>query len=368
MEQNRSVSALFDLLRLAVGAEQAEAMQIEGQSCFEGVSWQSVYALARKQGVLAVAFDGLSKLFEQNKEFAKAFPLSLKLQWINAACSIEKRYDNSKEVCSELVDKWAEQGVKTLCLKGLAFSTYYPVPNHRECGDFDCYLYDDYAKGNAIAKALGAKVDDGWYKHSEMIYRKVMIENHRFIVAVRNGKKTKKLHALLDDIARNEERKPIFDTKIEMPSAMFNALFMTHHSLTHFLSEGIRLRHILDWTMFLEKEQHNLDWEHFYALCEEFDMRAFVDCSTALAVEIFGIKITNEKVVAETPYKERVLTSILNDDTSVFSQSVGAWRKRIMLVRNLFASEWKYKAFTNRNILATFISLVWGYFTHPEED
>ena len=359
---NSVENTLLRLLRIAIGAEQVESFGSEG------VAWQSVYALARKQGVLAVAFDGLMKIFEQDKAFAKVFPQSLKLQWINATFHIENRYDHAKTVCSEIAEKWAEQGILTLCLKGLAFSTYYPVPNHRECGDFDCYLYDDYAKGNAIAKELGAKVDDDWYKHSEIIYRKVMIENHRFIVAVRNGKKVKKLHGLLDNIARNEERKAIFDTKIEMPSAMFNALFLSYHSLTHFLSEGIRLRHILDWALFLEKEQENLDWERFYALCEEFDMRAFVDCSTAVAVEVLGIKITNDRVVAESPHTEQVLSSIMNDDDAVFSQNIGAWRTRVMLVRNLFASKWKYKAFSNKSMFATFVSLVWGYFTHPEED
>ena len=353
---------LYHLLRISIGSEQANSFDTEA------VSWQAVYAMARKQGVLAVAFDGLSKIFEHDKEFAKAFPMSLKLQWINATCSIEQRYENSKAVCSELVDRWAEQNIKTLCLKGLAFSTYYPQPNHRECGDFDCYLYDDYDRGNAIAKQFGAKVDDEWYKHSEIIYRKVMIENHRFIVAVRNGKKTRKLHNLLDNIARTEERKPIFDTRIEMPSAMFNALFMNHHSLTHFLSEGIRLRHILDWALFLAKEQDNLDWERFYALCEEFEMRAFVDCSTAVAIKVFNIDITNPKIVVESPYTERVLDSILNDDDAVFSQSVGKWRTRLMLVRNLFASKWKYEAFANTGIIAKFVSLAWGYFTHPEED
>jgi hypothetical protein len=362
MEQDKCVITLLGLLRVAIATAGAESVNTEG------VSWQGVYALARKQGVLALAFDGLVRLFEADKEFAKAFPQSLKLQWINATFHIESRYDYAKSVCSELAEKWAEQDISTLCLKGFAFSTYYPVPNHRECGDFDCYLYDDYVKGNEIAKALGAKVDDGWYKHSEIIYRKAMIENHRFIVAVRNGKKTKRLHNLLDSIARNEERKAIAETKIEMPSTMFNALFMNYHTLTHFLSEGVRLRHILDWAMFLEREQANLDWERFYALCEEFDMRAFVDCSTALAVELFGTKITNDRVVAESPYTERVLDSIINDDNAVYSQSVGAWRMRMMLVRNLFASGWKYKAFTKRTIFTTFISLAWGYLTHPEEE
>lgn len=355
-------NTLLRLLRIAIGAESAEAASVEG------VAWAKVYALARRQGVLAIAFDGLTKLFEQDKEFAKSFPQPVKLQWINAVFSIEQRYERQREVCAELAEKWAEQGVKTLCLKGLAFSTYYPVSNHRECGDFDCYLYDDYTKGNDIARELGAKIDESMYKHSEMIYRKVMVENHRFIVAVRGGKKMKALHHLLDNIARNEERKPIFDTRIEMPSAMFNGLFMIHHAQTHFLSEGIRLRHILDWALFLRREQEGLDWERFYALCEEYDMQSFVDCLTALAVDTFGIEIANPKIRIQSPYAQQVLESVINDDNAVFSQSVGAWRKRMMLVRNLFASRWKYKAFTSSNIYAKFISLVWGYITHPEED
>ncbi len=355
-------SILLYLLRVAIGTERVVVSDVEG------VSWQSVYALARKQGVLAIAFDGLMKHFEHDKEFAKSFPQSLKLQWINAVFSIEQRYERQRTVCSELAEKWAEQGVQTLCLKGLAYSTYYPITNHRECGDFDCYLYDDYAKGNAIARELGAKIDESMYKHSEMIYRKVMIENHRFIVAVRGGKKMKELHNLLDNIARTEPRTSIFDTKIEMPSPMFNALFMVHHALTHFLSEGIRLRHILDWALFIKSEQDSFDWERFYALCEEYEMRAFVDCMTAIVVENLGVEVTNPHIVAQSPYAERVLSSIINDDSAIFSQNVGAWRKRIMLVRNLFASRWKYRAFTEWNIFTKFVSLVWGYITHPEED
>lgn len=361
-EQNINLDTLLHLLRVAIGGEVPKILRDSS------ISWQAVYALARKQGVLAVAFDGLMRHFEADKEFAKSFPQSLKLQWINAVFNIEQRYERQREVCAELADKWAEKNIKTLCLKGLAFSTFYPEPNHRECGDFDCYLYDDYAKGNAIARELGAYVDDGWYKHSEIIYRKMMVENHQYIVAVRNGKKMKKLNSLLDDIARTEERKPIFDTKIDMPSPMFNALFMNHHSLSHFLSEGIRLRHLLDWALFLKKEQNNLDWERFYALCDKFEMREFVDSSTAIAVRYLGVEISNPLIVAESPYTERVFNSTIEEDTAVFSQNISKWRTRFLLVRNLFASHWKYKAFASHGIVSHFAMLVWGYITHPEED
>ena len=363
MHSDINAETLFRLVRIAIGTESADV-----PFDVKVVEWTKLYALARKQGVLALAFDGLMRLFEVDKELAKSFPMPLKLQWINAVVQIEQRYNTSRDVCADLAAKWAEQGIKTLCLKGMAFSTYYPEPSHRECGDFDCYLFDDYAKGNAIARELGAKVDESMYKHSEMIFRKVMVENHRFIVAVRNGKKTKSLHALLDSLARTEERTQLFDTKIEMPSAMFNAIFLNYHSLTHFLSEGIRLRHLLDWALFFKAEQKSIDWKRFYEVCDEYHLRAFVDCMTALAVEVCGVKVEDETITTSSPYAERVLDSIINEDNAVFSQKVGAWRKRVLLVKNIFISRWKYKAFSTQGVVARLCSLVWGFLTHPEED
>lgn len=353
---------LYHLLRVAIGAEQV------GELNTADISWQEVYNLARKQGVLAIAFDGVMRALESDKEFAKTLPLPLKLQWINVSLTIEQRYEKQREVCAELVDRWAEQGIKSVCLKGMAFSTYYPVPNHRECGDFDCYLYDDYAKGNDIARALGARVSDDFYKHSEIVYRKVMIENHQYIVATRLSKKTKALNALLDKMLRDEASLvPLFNTKILKPSPLFNALFMTYHSHNHFLTEGIRLRHILDWALFLKEEQHNLDWGRFYAICQEQGLRAFVDVQTAIAVEVFGVQIENSAIATTSPHTERVLKSVMEDDDAIFSQSISKWRTRMLIVRNLFASRWKYKAFSDRGVLAKFFSLVIGYLFHTEE-
>ena len=362
MNKDLNRITFFHLLRVAVGTTESEAIVADG------VDWKAIYALARKQGVTAITFDGLTKLFEQDTELSKSFPRALKLQWINSILNIEKRYEHSTKVSADLADKWSESGIKTVCLKGMAFSTYYPVPSHRECGDFDCYLYDNYAKGNAIARELGAKVDEEFYKHSEIIYRKLMVENHQYIVATRASKTVRAFNAMLDAMLREESSlSPLFDTKILMPSPMFNALFMTYHSHGHFLSEGIRLRHILDWAMFLEKEQNALDWEKFYAICEEQGLRTFADVQTAIAVKVFGIKIENKAVVVESPYTERVLTSIMEDDTAIYSQNIGKWHMRMLVLRNLFASSWKYKAFSDRGVISKFFSLIRGFVFRTEE-
>lgn len=356
----------FDLLRVAIGTKRAE--EVAASIEVEGSAWQEVYLLARKQGVLAITFDGLLQLMEVNESLAQSLPKPLKLQWINASFSIEKRYEHSRTISAEIAEKWAERGVKTVCMKGMAFSTYYPVPSHRECGDFDCYLFDDYAKGNNIARELGIKVVEEFYKHSEFVYKRLMIENHQYMVATRDSKKARSFNALLDGLLREEGAcQPLFDTKILMPPAMFNALFMTYHTYTHFLQEDIRLRHILDWALLLRSEQSTLDWGKFYAICEEQHLRAFVDVQTALAVEVFGVEITNSAVTTTSPYTERVLDSILYDNMAIFSQNVGKWRMRMLVLRNLFAARWKYKAFSNRGVVGTFLSLLRGYLFHTEK-
>lgn len=91
------------------------------------------------------------------------------------------------------------------------------------------------------------------------------------------------------------------------------------------------------------------------------------DVQTAIAVEVFGVKVENAAIVATSPYTERVVHSVMEDDNAIFSQNIGKWHTRILLVRNLFASRWKYKAFSDRGILATLFSLVMGYLFHTEE-
>ena len=35
---------------------------------------------------------------------------------------------------------------------------------------------------------------------------------------------------------------------------------------------------------------------------------------------------------------------------------------------HMFSSRWKYRAFSKHGAISKFISLVWGFLTHPEEE
>lgn len=61
-------------------------------------------------------------------------------------------------------------------------------------GDIDCYLLEDYARGNEKAKEWADKVDESWYKHFVIAFGCQTIENHQYFVHTREGKNSKKLN------------------------------------------------------------------------------------------------------------------------------------------------------------------------------
>ena len=132
---------------------------------------------------------------------------------------------------------------------------------------------------------------------------------------------------------------------------MFNALFLTYHGLAHFVSEGIRLKQIMDWAMFLRREQSRIDWPRFYALCDEFHFRRWVDALSDIAVHRLGVAVTVPGVTVDSPYADRILHSALYDKDFVFSSGKGGWANRLHLVTNMFKYSWKYHRIYQESVL-----------------
>ena len=113
--------------------------------------WKQCYQTAVSQGVMALAWDGILRL---PKELHPA--RNLKLPWAMAVERYEARYLRYCKTVDELTTFYAGHGITTVQLKGVGFSTYYPVPSHREGGDIDIYTFSSNkdkmsdAEANAI--------------------------------------------------------------------------------------------------------------------------------------------------------------------------------------------------------------------------
>ena len=192
-------------------------------------------------GVSAIVMDNISDCkIPPEHQLSKAE----KIKWALTVENIISQYHRRKALFIEIADIWAQEGIKTYGLKGWALSTYYPKPELRECGDFDCWLGEDFSRGNEIATAHGAQFNPHDYRHSHIHYKGLTIENHRYFLPIRGNARNKRLDQYLKAVIPCNKR--IEGSNVFYPSAQFHSLFIILHMLQHFLYENITLRHMLD--------------------------------------------------------------------------------------------------------------------------
>jgi len=342
--------ALFTLIRLGLGIEESSGKALSSVSCLTEEQWLALREMSDKQGVSAIALDGLNILIQDyGKELicpnmsSDLWQMFL-LEWMGTMLMLEQSNQQQTTVMNDMAKKWSEAGCRVMVMKGQANGSFYPKPNHRSTGDIDCYLFENYAKGNEIARDNGASVDEIWYKHSVISYKDETFENHQYFVHTREGKNGKLLEKDLEEALKVEDELfPKLGEYVVCPPIQWVAMFLTYHACGHFISEGLNLKQLIDWAMFLDKHQNDVDWGLYYEFCSRYHLTRFADVATAIAKDYIGIKITNGNIRCESLYTEKVLHSALYDDDYVFGSGKGNWHNRFHLVRNLWTYRWKYR-------------------------
>lgn len=325
------------------------SLDVDSLKSVSATDWQELYRLAKHQGVTAVLFEKIQSL---PKEVAP--PKEIVMRWMAHSLSIEKQTKVIYKRCADFAQLMHEHGLRTLVLKGVAVSGCYPNPWHREFGDLDCYLYKDaehgivwngcYEEGNCIAEQAGYAVERGFYKHSHINYEGLEVENHQFALPIKDDEATKALERELRRLVEGNGVRPLGESGLYCPPADFNALFLTAHAMNHFLYESIKVRHVMDWALFLKKEQDNVDWESFWKWCDRMHYTRFVQCLNYICVHRMGLHIHAFEVKEDDTIKqlsERVLQDILEGD-SLYTKGYKGLRFRLALAASYFKSMWKF--------------------------
>lgn len=355
---------LLALLRLGLGNSPLEDETLSDFILLSADKWTQLEYVALKQGVLGIALDGVEKLESTRKGLTKQLPVEQKLDWIGKLMMIEQANQHQKEVMNELAAKWNQEGCRVMVMKGQANGVLYPKPEHRSTGDIDCYLFEDYAKGNNVARNAGADVDEGWYKHSQISFKEELFENHQYFVHTRQGNKSKRLQKELEQALDVKEWNFFPGSKVLLPPVQWNAMFLTYHACAHFVSEGLLLKQLLDWAMFIKDAEYIIDWPAFYDFCNRYNYRRFVDAVTTISVNYLGVKLTNTQIVTKSAYADRVLQSIFNENYTI-SRS-GGWGERIQIVKNLFYNKWKYEEICQQSIWKQLWWYASGFLFHTD--
>lgn len=348
-------NTLYYILSCAVNGKELEVERLRNVTP-EG--WQEVYLIGKAQGVTGLLFDKVKSL---PKEVAP--PRDVVMQWMSHTMSIERQTKVLFQKSAEFAELMSQEGMQTMVLKGLALTGYYPNPWHREYGDLDCYLYKVeegcvvwdgcFECGNNVVETMGLSVDKEHYKHSHIKYKGMEVENHQFALPIKDGPEVKALERELRRLVATPERmKQIGQTHLYRPSADFTALFLTAHSLSHFLFESIKLRHVLDWAFFVKAEHQHVDWDNFWEWCERMKYTRFVMCMNYICVHYLGMELPaevnkqgDEKVAA---LSERILDDIFGG-YSLYTQNHSGLMHRVMIIKSYLKGLWKFNEVHQRN-------------------
>lgn len=331
--------------------------------------WEQLSDWAMEQGVGGIFFDGIQSVYHTHgnplpdTEWGK----KIKAKFLSITIQLEQRNRRQVTVMCKMGDYQKKHDCRMMVMKGQACAVMYPNPAHRSVGDIDFYLLGDYAKGNEAVRKLGVHVDDSWYKHSEFSIEGEAFENHQYFVATRGGKHYKELNELLCKLVKDTEMEHYPNSEVLLPPLMFNALFLTYHACIHFVSEGLRLKQVLDWVMFVKAHQEEVDWKELHGMCEEFKLDRFLRVMNTIAVEVFGVEKKAKEMVCESPYVAKVINSILYDDDYIFNSDKGKWHQRFHIVSNMIKYRWKYRDICQQSIASQLWTNVVGFIFRTEE-
>lgn len=340
MPINKDTLYFIRLVSSGAGLGAAPVSDTAGTAVTPG-SWERIYRMAADHGLSAVVWDGICRL-----PAAQQPPRETRIRWALLAEKLEERYRHQQQTASKLAARFSEEGLRMLLLKGLGLSRDYPIPEHRECGDIDIYLYGQSDKGDRILHEIGAHLYFDVPKHSEYVWDGVLIENHRTILNVRRNRTERELNALLVRLLEKDGTHGLVPG-IQTPPATFNAIFLIRHAAVHFQKEGIVLRHLCDWACFLTRHWDEIDHALFRTAMEDYRMDRFADLMTAAAVEYLGAEVPGPECEAGMlgRFMEEVLTLSPMPDKPLprlFRKLSGPYRNRWRLREVLRTPVWRY--------------------------
>lgn len=344
--------------------------------------WRALYALSVEQGVLAMVWDKI-QCDDQAKAILASIPRDLKIKWALNVDRIEEKYARQKGVIEKLARFFAEHGIKIMIIKGYGLSLNFPVPHHRPCGDIDLWFFRESHSSDGhvvrtvvqaeadelLRKHLNIRIDEDEHHHTVSYVDGVMLENHYDFINIHAHRSNRVIEQHLQEFVKGElETVDVNGATIYLPSPDFHALFLLRHSAAHFAAEKIGIRHLLDWSYFVEKYSSKIDWVLLEKIATEMNMHRFLHAMNAICVDYLSLDSKYLPAFSRDPKLEkRVLNEILHPEfDEEFPQGAGLVRSLCFKFRRWWANRWKHNIVYCEGLFETFFVQLWSHLLKPK--
>ena len=230
----------FDFLRFCIGS----AKEIPGS--LKEVDWKELYAIAQKQCLVGILFDGVKKLPAEYVGMKK----ELLLQWMAESQMLEKANVRLNDAAIQVSEWFRKKGFRTCILKGQGNALMYPNPYSRTPGDIDIWVEGGDKRVISFVRSISPH-EKACYHHIEFpSYKGVEVEVHyrpSFLLCFRHNRKLQKYYKRVKEEQFSHRVKLGEQGEIAIPTMEFNLIFQLTHIYAHLMNEGIGLRQLVDY-------------------------------------------------------------------------------------------------------------------------
>ena len=164
------------------------------------------------------------------------------------------------------------KSIPYVVLKGLAAAIYYPDPLRRTLGDIDIIVRpEDFFRTYHQLVNAGYKTDelpDGSDRHVHFNINGVVIELHRRYAVLNDPRQEELLDSWIFESIDHAVEATIEDQTFPMLPEPINGLVLLTHIDQH-LEDGLGIRHILDWVMYVQKCLPDDKWLEFKSYTDQ---------------------------------------------------------------------------------------------------
>ena len=230
----------FDFLRFCIGSSK------EIPDSLKEVDWQEIYAIAKKQCLVGVLFDGIKKLPAEHVGMKK----ELLLQWMAESQMLVKANVRLNDAAIQVSEWFRKKGFRTCILKGQGNALMYPNPYSRTPGDIDIWVEGGDKRVISFVRSISPH-EKACYHHIEFpSYKGVEVEVHyrpSFLLCFWHNRKLQKYYERVKEEQFSHRVMLGEQGEIAIPTAEFNLIFQLTHIYAHLMNEGIGLRQLVDY-------------------------------------------------------------------------------------------------------------------------
>lgn len=257
------------LNRTELKAEQRSLLKCLRAALFTGESYEleeAVISEAGQQGVLLLICRG-----------EEAYPM--------AAWNMRIAHEQ-KEIGKALT------AVPYVVLKGFSAAMYYPDPLRRVMGDIDIMVRpENFAAAYNALESTGyitSEPQDGEGRHVHFRRNRIVIELHRTYASLNTKAQEKLLDTWIYDGISRAEIGQVKDLQFPVLPEPLNGLTLLAHISQH-LEEGLGLRQIVDWVVYVDRQLSDEVWPEFKKLTDQLGLTKLAMAAARLGQLYLGM-------------------------------------------------------------------------------